>query len=157
MSIETKIMLSGALVLGGFLWSYLFLRQFLFNLLIASPLIKKMNALQPDLIAIGAKRYTTISYIVTTLMGGVLLFLVIRFCPLYMTLSFAVGAVAAFLFIVPKMKPGNKNMFDAFSNAYARFIPDDELRTLLYNKEYKKIRSRLRIMGIIGTFVPDFK
>lgn len=157
MGIEFKIMLCGALVLGGFLWSYLFLRQFLFNLLVAFPLIKKMNALQPDLIAIGAKRYTLISIIVTTLMGGVLLFLVIRFCPLYMIISFAVGAVAAFLFILPKMKTGNKSMFDAFSTAYARFIPDDELRTLLYNKDYKKIRSRLRIMGVMGTFIPDFK
>lgn len=157
MGIEIKIMLSGALVLGGFLWTYLFLRQFLFNLLVASPLIKKMNTLQPDLIAIGARRYTMISNAVSVLIGAVLLFLVIHFCPLYMIIAFAVGAVAAFLFIVPKMKPGNKNMFDVFSNAYARFIPDDELRTLLYNKDYKKIRSRLRIMGIVGTFVPEFK
>ena len=51
MGIETKIMLSGVLVLGGFLWTYLFLRQFLFNLLVASPLIKKMNSLQEEMIA----------------------------------------------------------------------------------------------------------
>ena len=157
MGIEIKIMLSGAVVLGGFLWTYLFLRQFLFNVLIASPMIKKMNALQPDLIAVGAKRYTFISNLVSVLIGGVILFLVIRFCPLYLTISFAVGALAAFLFILPKMKPGNKNMFDTFSTAYARFIPDDELRTLLYSKDYKKIRSRLRIMGVVGTFIPEFK
>jgi hypothetical protein len=125
--------------------------------MIAFPLIKNMNALQPDLIAVGAKRYTIVSCLVSVLMGGILLFLVIHFCPWYMIIAFAVGAVAAFLFIIVKMKPTNKAMFDLFSNAYARFVPDDELRTLLYNKDYKKIRSRLRIMGIVGTFVPEFK
>ena len=156
MGIEIKIMLCGVLVLGGFLWSYLFMRQFLYNLLVAYPLIKKMNALQPDLIAIGAKRYTNTSVAVSLLIGGALLFAVIRFCPLYLSISFGVGALAAILFIIPRMKPDNKAMFDLFSNAYARFIPDDELRTMLYNKDYSKIRSRLRIMGIIGTFVPEF-
>lgn len=157
MGIEIKIMLSGALVLGGFLWTYLFLRQFLFNTIIALPLIRKMNKLQPDMIAIGAKRYTIISYIIVTLIGGAILFLVIRFCPVYMIVAFGVGALAALLFILPNMKPENKSMFDAFSAAYYRFIPDDELRTLMYNKDYQKIRSRLRIMGVLDTFVPDFK
>lgn len=156
MGIELKIMLSGALVLGGFLWSYLFLRQFLYNFMVAFPLIKKMNTLQPNMIAVGATRYTVISVIISTLIGGGLLFLVIRFCPVYMCVAFGVGALAALLFILPRMKPENKDMFDAFSSTYARFIPDDELRTLLYNKDYKKIRSRLRIMGVLGTFVPDF-
>ena len=42
---EMKIMLCGAMVLGGFLWSYLFLRQLVFNFRVANPLIKKMNLL----------------------------------------------------------------------------------------------------------------
>lgn len=154
---EMKIMLSGALVLGGFLWSYLFLRQLLFNVLIAHPMIKKMNGLQAGLIADGAKKYTQVSDIVCFLVGALLLFLVIRFCPLYMILSFAGGAAAAFLFIIFRMKPSNKEMFDLFSTAYYRFIPDDELRTIVYNKDYGKIKARLKKMGIKGTFLPVFK
>ena len=157
MSIEMKIMLSAVLFLGGFLWSYLFLRQLMYNFIIAFPLIRRMNRLQSDLIAVGAKRYTLVSVIVTTLMGGVLLFLVIHFLPLYLTLSFAGGAIIAFIFIIARMKISNREMFDLFANAYSRFIPDDELRTLLYQKEYKKIKARLKEMGISGTFVPEFK
>ena len=153
---EMKIMLGGAMVLGGFLWSYLFVRQFLFNFMVALPLIKKMNALQPDLIAVGAKRYTWMSNAVVFVVGALLLFLVIRFCPLYLQIAFGVGAVAALLFIIFRMKPSNQAMFDLFSVAYYRFIPDDELRTIIYNKEYKKVKSHLKHMGIKGTFIPDF-
>ena len=156
MGIEFKIMLCGALVLGGFLWSYLFLRQLAFDFMVAFPILKKMNTLQKDLIAIGAKRYTIVSVVVCALIGGGLLFLVIRFCPLYMIIAFAVGAVVALFLILPRTKPENKDMFDAFSKTYSRFITDDELRTLMYYKEYKKTRSRLRVMGIPDTFVPDF-
>ena len=66
-------------------------------------------------------------------------------------------AVAAFLFIFFRTKPENKESFELFTNAYYRFVPDDELRTLLYKKEYKQVKARLREMGIQGTFVPDFK
>ena len=96
---EMKIMLAGALVLAGFLWSYLFLRQFLFNIRVAYPLINKMNGLQPELIGVGAKRYTLISNLVSLLVGGAIAFAVLYFCPVYIKISFAVGAVAAFLFI----------------------------------------------------------
>ena len=154
---EYKIMLSGALVLGGFLWSYLFARQFLFNFMVAHPMIRKMNALQKDLIAVGAKRYTNMSSIVVFLVGGAILFLVIFFCPLYMIIAFAVGAVAALIFILFRMKPSNKSTFDLFAVAYYRFVPDDELRTILYNKEYQKVKSRLKKMGIRETFIPEFK
>ena len=154
---EMKIMLSGALVLGGFFWFYLFLRQFLFNLLVANPLIKKMNSLQPELIGVGAKRYTMISNLVSILVGGAIAFAVLYFCPLYIKISFAVGAVAACLFIFFRTKPENRESFELFTNAYYRFVPDDELRTLLYKKEYKKIKARLREMDIQGNFVPEFK
>lgn len=154
---ESKIMLSAVLLLGGFLWTYLFVRQFLFNILIAYPMIKNMNTLQKDLIGLGAVRYTRISNIVSLLIAAALLFLVVRFCPLYLSISFGVGAIAAFLFIIFRLKPENKEMFDLFSNAYYRFIPDDELRTIVYNKDYKKVYPRLKALGIHGTFVPKFK
>ena len=154
---ELKIMLAGAMVLGGFLWSYLFMRQFLFNILVAYPVIKNMRSLQEDLIGVGAIRYTRISNIVSLLVGGALLFLVIYFCPLYLIISFAVGAVGALVFVILKTRPTNKDSFNLFSTAYYRFVPDDELRTILYNKDYGKVKARLKNMGIKGTFLPDFK
>lgn len=155
---EMKIMLAGALVLAGFLWSYLFLRQFLFNIRVAYPLINKMNSLQPELIGVGAKRYTLISNLVSLLVGAAIAFAVLFLVhQLYIEIAFAIGAVAAFLFIFFRTKPENKESFELFTNAYYRFVPDDELRTLLYKKEYKQVKARLREMGIQGTFVPDFK
>ena len=76
---------------------------------------------------------------------------------LYIKIAFAIGAVAAFLFIFFRTKPENKESFELFTNAYYRFVPDDELRTLLYKKEYKQVKARLKEMGIQGNFVPDFK
>ena len=55
---EIKIMLAAAMFLGGFLWVYFLIRQLLFNLRVAYPLLKKMNALKEDLVAVGAWRYT---------------------------------------------------------------------------------------------------
>ena len=43
---EIKIMLAAAMFLGGFLWVYFLIRQLLFNLRVAYPLLKKMNASQ---------------------------------------------------------------------------------------------------------------
>ncbi len=155
---EMKIMLAGALVLAGFLWSYLFLRQFLFNIRVAYPLINKMNSLQPELIGVGAKRYTLISNLVSLLVGAAIAFAVLFLVhQLYIKIAFAIGAVAAFLFIFFRTKPETKESFELFTNAYYRFVPDDELRTLLYKKEYKQVKARLKEMGIQGNFVPDFK
>lgn len=154
---EMKIMLSGAVVLGGFLWSYLFLRQLLFNFLIAHPMIRKMNQLQPELIAGGAKNYTVVSDVVCIVVAGLILFLILRFCPLYVILSFAGGAVVAFLLVLFRTKPSNKSMFDLFCNAYCRFIPNDELRTILAKNDYGKVKAQLKKMNIKGTFVPQFK
>ena len=157
MGIEFKIMLGAALFLGGFLWSYLFLRQFLYNFIVAFPMIKKMNALQDGLIAVGAKRYTVISSLVTFFIGAVIVFLVLHFLKLYQILCFFGGVVSAFALMISRVSLKNKEMFDLFCNAYYRFVPDDELRTILYNKEVKQIKPRLRKMGISGTFVPEFK
>ena len=93
----------------------------------------------------------------TPLLADAIAFAVLYFCPLYIKISFAVGAVAAFLFIFFRTKPESKESFELFTNAYYRFVPDDELRTLLYKKEYKQVKARLREMGIQGNFVPDFK
>ena len=156
---EMKIMLAGVLVLVGFLWAYLFVRQFVFNIRVANPVIRKMNSLQEDMISVGAKRYTAISNLASLLVGAVTLAIVVFLCRKspYLLIAVAVGAVFAIAFIVVRTKPDNKDMFDLFSRAYARFIPDDELRTILYNKEYEKVKARLMHMGVQDTFLPDFK
>ena len=154
---ETKIMLGAALFFGGWLLSYLFIRQFLFNLLTAFPLIRKMQALQADLIAVGAKRYTIISSVVCCLLTGIVFLIVLRFCPLYQIICFAIGVISALLMLVNKLGPANRPVFDSFCTAYCRFVPDDELRTAMYNKKTGQMKSRLKAMEIQGSFIPEFK
>ena len=154
---ETKIMLCAGIFFGGWLWFYLFMRQFLFNLLTAYPLIRKMQEIDPGLIAVGAKRYTSTSIIVCTVVSAIILFVILRFCPTYLIISFFVGAALCLLMLLGKLSPQNKAMFENFSTGYCRFVADDELRTLMFNKEIKKINRRLREMGYDRSFVPEFK
>lgn len=154
---EMKFLFAGAMFLGGWLWFYLFVRQFLFNILTAYPLIKKMRSLHEELIAIGARRYTTVSLSVCTVIMLAVLAVVIHFCKMYLALSFAGGALIAFFMMVTKLTPKNHPMFDTFCSGYYRFVPDDELRTAMYNKKLGQMKSRLKAMGIEGTFIPEFK
>lgn len=85
---EFKIMLSGAVFFGGWLWFYLFGRQFCFNLFTVFPTIKKMQKASPELIANTSKGYTVISLLVTTLILAVIAGLIFAFCPWYYTLAF---------------------------------------------------------------------
>ena len=80
----------------------------------------------------------------------------IRFCPVYLWVSFLVGAVSALAFLVSRISVDNRDMFDSFCDAYCRFIPDDELRNAMYNKKTGLVKSRLKAMGIEGNFVPVF-
>lgn len=160
MSSELKIMLIGALFLAGWLWSYLFIRQILFNVLVAKPMIKKMRALQEDLIAIGAARYTTISSIVCGLIAALLLALAVFLCKtkyIWFLVAFCLGAIIAFIMLLRMVRPENQSMFKAFCNAYYRFIPDDELRTAFYNNKTGPIRSRLKAMGLSDTVIPKIQ
>ena len=154
---ETKIMLCAGVFFGGWLWFYLFMRQFLFNLMTAYPMIRKMQEIDPNLIAVGAKRYTNTSIIVCTVFSAIVLFVIFRFCPHYLIISFFVGAVLCMLMLWGKLSPQNKAMFENFCAGYCRFVGDDELRTLMFNKEIKKINRRLREMGYDRSFVPEFK
>ena len=133
---ETKIMLCAGVFFGGWLWFYLFMRQFLFNLMTAYPMIRKMQEIDPNLIAVGAKRYTNTSIIVCTVFSAIVLFVIFRFCPHYLIISFFVGAVLCMLMLWGKLSPQNKAMFENFCAGYCRFVGDDELRTLMFNKEW---------------------
>ncbi|MBR3174435.1 MAG: hypothetical protein IKF55_01045 [Oscillospiraceae bacterium] len=154
---ETMIMLCAGVFFGGWLWFYLFMRQFLFNLMTAYPMIRKIQEIDPNLIAVGAKRYTNTSIIVCTVFSAIVLFVIFRFCPHYLIISFFVGAVLCMLMLWGKLSPQNKAMFENFCAGYCRFVGDDELRTLMFNKEIKKINRRLREMGYDRSFVPEFK
>ncbi|MCR5090188.1 MAG: hypothetical protein K6C08_11850 [Oscillospiraceae bacterium] len=154
---EIKILLAAAVFFAGWLWFYLLMRQFMFNFTVAFPLIRRMQSLDPELIAVGARRYTTISVLVCTVVSAVLIFAIVYFCPLYLIISFFVGAVLCFGMLVTKVRPENRAMFDSFCLGYYRFVADDELRTHIYNKDIKKINHRLRDMGLSGTFVPEFR
>ncbi len=152
-----KIMWAAAVFFGGWLWCYLFVRQIMFNYLVAKPYIKKLRAMREDLIAIGADRYTTVSTLTCVVVAGILLAVVVRFCPLYLLIAFGVGAVTAFVMLLFYVSPRERGMFDAFCSAYCRFVPDDELRQALYNKKTGPIRARLKAMELSGEFIPEFK
>lgn len=153
---ELKILLAAAIFLGGWLWSYLFIRQLMFNYRVAYPLMRKMNTLQENLIAVGAKRYTGVSVAICIGFAGLLLFLLFRFCKLYQIIAFFVGAIPAIIMLWNRILPDNRDMFDTFCSSYCRFVPDDELRTAMYNKKTGVMKMRLREMGIEGNFIPTF-
>ena len=156
---ELKIMLTAALFFVGWLWSYFFIRQLLFNYVTAYPLIRKMNSLKEDLIAIGAKRYTAISVIACTVVSVVILAIVVLLCRkrIYLLIGFAVGAVLAVILLVNKMSPKNRLMFDNFCKTYYQFVPDDELRTAMYNCKPGQMKARLKAMEISDSFIPEFE
>lgn len=152
-----KIMWGGAIMFGGWLWFYMFMRQFLFNIMTANPLIKKMTQTDGELIAVGAKRYTTVSLIVCGLVGAIIAAVVVILCPLYLIICFFVGAVVALISFLPRLGPNNRDMFDTFCGAYYRFVPDDELRTAMYNKKPSQMKLRLHTMGLSTDFIPKFE
>lgn len=152
-----KVMWVGALLFAGWLWFYLFPRQLLFNFLTAYPLIKKMNDTAETLIDIGAKRYTDVSVAVCFIVSAIIAALIIAFCPLYIIISFFVGALVALVLFLPKLTPKNRSMFDLFCASYYRFVPDDELRTAMYNKKPSQMKLRLHVMALSTDFIPKFE
>ena len=151
-----KIMWAAAIFFGGWLFFYLFGRQLVFNFSAAYPTIKKMCEQDKELIAPGADKYTNISVLVCVVTIVVVAAIVIRFCPLYLMISCAVGAVSALLMYLPHAKVSDRGTFDLFCSAYSRFVPDDELRTAMFNRKPKEIRKRVREMGLDPAFVPIF-
>lgn len=154
---EMKILWIGAIFLGGWLWFYLFLRQFLFNLIIAYPLTRKMRATKEDLITKAADKYTTTSMVVCSLFIVIVLFVVLRFCKPYMLAGFFAGAVIGLATYAGNLKLSNRAMFDTFCATYYNFVPDDELRTAMYNKKPSQMKLRLHDMELPIDFIPDFK
>ena len=152
-----QIMWFGAIFLGGWFWFYLFMRQFLFDFTVAYPLVKKMRNTGEDLILDAANKYTTVSVAVCTVFMALVAFLVIRFLKTYLIIGFFVGDLVGLVTHLGKLTPRDRGMFDSFCAAYYRFVPDDELRTAMYNKKPSQMKLRLHDMELSTEFIPDFK
>lgn len=153
---QMKIMWFGAIFFGGWLWSYLFVRQFLFNILVANPLTKKMLEASGDLLGDGAKKYTGVSTGICVFFILLSFAVVLWFCPLYLIIGFFIGVASAAVMVYVKTKITNRDMFDNFCAAYYRFVPDDELRTAMYNKKPSQMKIRLHDIGVSSDFIPEF-
>lgn len=153
---EMKVLFGGAIMLGGWLWFYLFVRQFLFNFMTAYPLIKQMTAADAELISPNAKRYTTVSVGLCAFVSLVIAAIVVLLCKTYLMICFFVGALVALCMYIGRLSPKNRNMFDSFCGAYYRFVPDDELRTAMYNKKPSQMKKRLHEMRVSADFIPEF-
>lgn len=144
------------MLFGGWLWFFLFVRQFLFNLTVAYPLIKSMKNASEDLIHKAAVKYTTTSMIICTVFIAIVIFVVLRFAKPYLIISFFVGALVCFLILLNKFTPKCRQMFDSFCGTYYQFVPDDELRTAMFNKKTSQMKQRLHAMGVSTAFIPEF-
>ena len=155
---EGKIMLCAGLFLLGWLWYYIFARQFIYNFTNAYPLIRKMQKTDPELISPNAKRYTTISVIASFALCAIIIAIVVFLCRkhVYYIISFFAGGVLAFIVFFKQLSPQFKNNFESFCTAYYRFVPDDELRTAMYNKKIPQMKVRLHEMGLSSDFIPEF-
>lgn len=154
---EMKVLWAGALFFAGWLWFFLFVRQFLFNFTVAFPLIKRMQSTSQELIHKSAIRYTVISVVVCALFIAAVLFVIIRFCALYLMISFFVGGLIGLVLYLNKLTPRCRQMFDAFCATYFQFVPDDELRTAMFNKKPSQMKLRLHAMELDTDFIPSFK
>ena len=139
---EMKVLWAGALFFAGWLWFFLFVRQFVFNFAVAFPLISRMRNTAEDLIHKSAVRYTVISVIA---------------CAVFIAISFFVGGAVGAVLYINKFTPKNRQMFDAFCATYYQFVPDDELRTAMYNKKPSQMKVRLHTMKLRTDFIPSFK
>lgn len=154
---EMKVLFGGMIMLGGWLWFYLFVRQFLFDFFTAYPLIKGMLAADEELISTNARRYTTVSVILCAVVSAIIAVVVILLCKTYLIICFFVGALIAMCMFIGRLSPKNRSMFDSFCAAYYRFVPDDELRTAMYNKKPSQMKKRLHEMKLSTEFIPEFK
>ena len=154
---NSKIVFASLIFLGGWLWGYLFVRQFIYNFSVSMPIIKKMNEASDSLIAPTAMKFVWVSIIANFLVCAIIAFVVIHFCPLYLIITFILGGVIAIALSLKNLSYKNKSMFESFCSTYYRFIPDDELRTLMYNGKISQMKVRLHTMDVPYDFIPKFK
>lgn len=155
---DKMVMWAALVFLGGWLWFYLFLRQLIFNFVTALPLLRRFLKAGDGLISSNAKNYLTISIVVWIVVCGGIAALVLHFAALYLKISFLVGGVLGALLYIKRYSPDTKSNFSDFCSTYYRFVPDDELRTDMYNNKISQMKTRLDEMGIDKKIIiPEFK
>lgn len=152
-----QIMWIGVALMCGWFWFYLFGRQFLFDFIVAYPMVKKMRSTAEDLILPAANKYTTVSVVVCTVFMAISAFVVVWFLKYYYIIAFFAGALVGLLMCIGKLNIRDRDMFDTFCATYYRFVPDDELRTAMYNKKPSQMKLRLHDMELSTGFIPEFK
>lgn len=143
---DKQVMYAALLFVSGWFYFYICLRQLIFDFTVAYPLIKTFG--DAGVIAsVGAKRLNTISVVIWLIICVGIAFVVIRFCPVYLLISFAIGTLVGFIVFFNKLGPKTHSNFDAFSHTYCRFVEDDELRSAMNSADLPKIRAALRTLG----------
>ena len=146
---EAKIMYGALMLVVGWLYFYICLRQLIFDFTVGYPLIKRFGAAGDQIIAVKpARSLNTISVCVWFALCAGLGFLVIHFCPLWLMLPFWGGALLGVATFATRLGPGTKSNLEAWLRTYYRFMPDDELRTACYNTDLPRIRAALRALGV---------
>ncbi len=155
---DKQIMWAALVFAGGWLWFFVFLRQLIFSFTTTLPMIRRFNKAGPELISVNARRFMILSMVVWVLICGGTAYLVIHFAKLYLWLSFLGGAVVGVLSFITRYGPYTESNFKDFCAAYYRFVPDDELRTDMYNAKISQMKVRLDEMGVDKSIIiPEFK
>ena len=143
---DKQIMYAALLFVAGWFYFYICLRQLIFNFSVAYPLIKKFGdaGVMAD---VGARRLNTISVVIWLIICAGVAFVVIRFCPVYLLVSFFAGALVGLVVFYNRLGPKTHSNFDAFSHTYCRFVEEDDLRNAMSSADLPKIRAALRALG----------
>ena len=145
---DMKIMWAALIFVGGWFYFYICLRQLIFDFTVGFPLISKFGAAGETVFAAtGAKRLNIISVIIWALICVGIGWVVIRFCPTYLLVSFWAGAVIGLACFAKRLGPGTKSNLEAWLRTYCRFMPDDALRMACYEADLPKLRSALRALN----------
>lgn len=144
---EMKLMYAAFLLLAGFFFFYICSRQLIFNFSVTLPLIKKFAPLGEEVFSAKfAKRLNGVSTFVWLLINAGIIFVIARFCPLYLQISFIVGFVTCFLGTFRQLGINEKN-FKSFCYMYARFALNTELYSAMGEAKLKKINNVFRSLG----------
>lgn len=145
---EMKIMYAALMAVAGWFFFYICLRQLIFDFTVGYPLIKKFgSAGEAVFVPVGARRLNTISVAIWAVICAGLLFAVIRFCSLYLLISFFAGLAVCLVMFIKKLGPTDRTNFEAFCRTYCRFVPDDDLRQAMSVPDIPKMRAALRALG----------
>ena len=143
---DKQVMYAALLFVAGWFYFYICLRQFIFDFTVAYPLIKKFGD-AGVMASVGAKRLNTISVVIWLIICVGIAFVVIRFCPVYLLVTFFLGTAIGFVVFFRKLGPRTQSNFEAFLHTYYRFVENDELRSAMSSADLPKIRAALHTLG----------